>query len=488
MKKNTEIEKMIAETIESVFTASQRMSLKSQEILEDSHGSILRDFGTILDFVGEGIQVSGKQNLFSRKSLIELNTRLTQPLKITLKQPVQKSFPHLNGLYLLLRASGISIIHQKKNKPYLCLEPEILASWNELNPTEKYFTLLETWWCWSDDEILGEYSTPISYLSRSLDFFEKISSSDLEISSDKDQGHLRYFPGLHNLALMELFGLIRIHHVEPKGEKEGWRFSKIQQTKWGETIHNTIKQVSNHLSEAVDEEEVQDALRIPLNDVMAGRFFNTSVYKAEMDFSAWVGLVSGFFPDLKNRLAFPEDEFQKGIFTFKVSLDKNIWRRIAMPASTTLDQLAQCILDAFEFDYDHLYEFVYKNRFGISESIGHPELQRELPITTNEFKVGDLPLQPGAQIYFHYDFGDNWQFDLLLESVDPAKSKKIKKPTVLESKGAPPPQYWDEEGEDWDEEDEAIVDEFISTIFPGFGQQKGGNVIPFPQKGKKGKF
>lgn len=53
-----------------------------------------------------------------------------------------------------------------------------------------------------------------------------------------------------------------------------------------------------------------------------------------------------------------------------------------------------------------------------------------------------------------YDFGDQWEFDVKLERIDPV-NRKIKKPVILETHGEAPDQYpmsdeeWDEE---WDEE------------------------------------
>ncbi|MBT9316878.1 hypothetical protein IXB50_15725 [Leptothoe spongobia TAU-MAC 1115] len=42
------------------------------------------------------------------------------------------------------------------------------------------------------------------------------------------------------------------------------------------------------------------------------------------------------------------------------------WRRIAIPANLALDELAIAILDAYQFDYDHLYEFSDRDRTGRS--------------------------------------------------------------------------------------------------------------------------
>ena len=130
--------------------------LRDQKISESSPGTILKDFQMLLDFIGtKGIEVSQTQNFLPMKSLAQLNARLTHPLKIDLKRPQQKAYPHLHGLYLLLRASTISYVEPKRKKFFLILEPKVLDSWNQLNPTERYFNLLEAWWIWGTEEILG---------------------------------------------------------------------------------------------------------------------------------------------------------------------------------------------------------------------------------------------------------------------------------------------------------------------------------------------
>ena len=39
-----------------------------------------------------------------------------------------------------------------------------------------------------------------------------------------------------------------------------------------------------------------------------------------------------------------------------------------------------------------------------------------------------------------YDFGDQWEFDVKLERIDPV-NRKIKKPVILETHGEAPEQY-----------------------------------------------
>jgi len=65
-------------------------------------------------------------------------------------------------------------------------------------------------------------------------------------------------------------------------------------------------------------------------------------------------------------------------------------------------------------------------------------------VPANEVPIGELPLSPGQSMNLVYDFGDNWQFDVKLERIDPP-NKRMKKPRVLEKHGKAPEQYprWD---------------------------------------------
>jgi hypothetical protein len=65
--------------------------------------------------------------------------------------------------------------------------------------------------------------------------------------------------------------------------------------------------------------------------------------------------------------------------------------KIAVPSTTCLEELAGSILRAFNFDNDHLYEFIYKNRYGITERVVHSSVEN-------------------MEFIFHIDFGDDWRF------------------------------------------------------------------------------
>jgi hypothetical protein len=90
-----------------------RQILRSQTIDENGPGAILRDFEALLSYVGqEVVSVSDKHDLPDSKSLAPLNARLTHPVELGLKRPQQKSYPNIQGLYMLLRATGLALVQE----------------------------------------------------------------------------------------------------------------------------------------------------------------------------------------------------------------------------------------------------------------------------------------------------------------------------------------------------------------------------------------
>lgn len=114
-----------------------------------------------------------------------------------------------------------------------------------------------------------------------------------------------------------------------------------------------------------------------------------------------------------------------------------VWRRIAVPHDEYFETLSYYILKAFDFDRDHLYMFIYKNRHGVLKKI-YDERMDESP-HGDELEISEIGLQPGQSVDFRYDFGDNWLFNVLLEDINDTGSNT--KPGILESHGEVPEQY-----------------------------------------------
>ena len=121
------------------------------------------------------------------KSLTELNQRLSEPIQTALKRPQQKSYPPINGLYLLLRASGLGQIEYRGKKPFLALNPELLSSWKSFNPTERYCTLLESWLIHANEELLGESRSSRNEGWRSINYWTMIAQKGCKFRNYAEQ-------------------------------------------------------------------------------------------------------------------------------------------------------------------------------------------------------------------------------------------------------------------------------------------------------------
>lgn len=413
-------------------TPAQIEILKKQRFGDTEPGTLLKDFNSLLAFIGKsGIAVSEKTQLFALNTLAELNSVLTHPLEIKLKRPQQKSFPHINGLYLLLRGSGLSYIASDGKKTKLMLNEDVLAEWKKLSPTECYFSLLQAFVYRANGEMIGERSGLFgaSCFYQCLHFFQQKLSKKIDLRSHRDAlESIRYHPGYHNLALMELFGFVDIECAA--NENEMWPLAIIKPTDWGRTLFGYFGQNNTVLS--ILDFDFEDELD-------------------EADPVLWEGEIKKHIPAWKNSLLkIGHKSTEEGAYIFKVTLGKASCK-FGVPADLSLDELAHGILHAFEFDNDHLYEFTFKNQYGIEESIAHPYADRSHKYCTEDCLVGYLPLYKGMVFTFLFDFGDNWEFKILVGAM-PSAALSFTDLTVIEKRGTPPEQYpdWGDEYEDED--------------------------------------
>lgn len=422
------------------LSAADQAVLEGQPITETAPGTILQDFQAALDLIAiQGVPVSGKLHHLSLKVLADFNQRLSNPIQIDLKRPQQKSYPNIHGLYLLLRATGITEIAAQGKQLRLVINADIYDSWQQLNPAEKYFSLLEVWFIRSHPEMLGEErSGPLMVGDRCLQSWPQLTKKATVTFADYNaQNNFIYYPGIENLTLMEMFGFITITPGQPDPGK-GWRFKKIKAEPWGKALmtllHNAYQAVDYEWPGTLDSTQ-------PLGDLQP--------------------VLQPYFPAWQQCLLVPHGEFRPGRHIFKVSLGK-AWRRIAMIGEATLADFSSLILDSVDFDHDHLDQFTVKTSTGRTMEISHPYVEGEL--STDEVKIGSLPLQVGGAMDYLFDFGDCWEFQIVLEDIDleansakevqkikqTKRSTKRKQPKalgeILEAHGKAPEQYPEE---DW---------------------------------------
>jgi hypothetical protein len=411
---------------EPEFTPRQERILKKTEIDKENPGPILHDFDALLAYISErDLRVTGKHQL-PLKELPEINQRLAQPIEHGLQRPQQKSYPPIHGLYLLVRASGLTYVDETGSKPYLLIDDDAYQDWRNLNPTEQYGALLESWLLRGNLEILGERSTgfhPIpNHFDRSLSFLRRIGDEGAQITGNKDIEYgITYTPGWHNLGLLMLFGCITVQQGAPI-EGEGWQIEHVDKTAFGQALFDLL--YKDFFSD--------------FDQILALEGEET------LPFGIFQPILKPYFPQWVKNPSRSEWTFREGAHIFKASLGK-CRCRVALPADATLDWLASTILNAISFDHDHLYEFSYQDHSGTRKHLNHPYMS-EGP-WADEVPIGDLPIRIGQSLTFLYDFGDSWKISVMLEEVD--TDMEIDEPVILASQGEPPEQY-----PDWNDEDE----------------------------------
>ena len=148
--------------------------------------------------------------------------------------------------------------------------------------------------------------------------------------------------------------------------------------------------------------------------------------------------------------------------------DEPIFRDIEIPENKSLYNLADAIVGAFGFDFDHAFGFYNDLGWNYYKSLVRYELFADMEMENAGMDWGDQPkagsvkrtkifqafTEPGQKMQFVFDYGDDWRFEIEVRDFA-EKARGVKYPRILDAKGVSPEQYpdWEEEYEDEDEDD-----------------------------------
>ncbi|MEO2016981.1 MAG: plasmid pRiA4b ORF-3 family protein [Fuerstiella sp.] len=390
--------------------------LREQTIDETVPGTVLQDFETLLDYIGErGLKTTSKHYLLPQRCLVELNSRMIRPMAYQLKRPQQRSFSLLNGLYLLLRATGLGIGLGAAPSGTLAVNPESLMMWRQLNPTERYFALLENWLMHASTDTIGEADRWSSNCMNSvMSVCNRLSrQSVIRIEdSNKRYGIVYGTMDALTISLMDSFGWMSTEY-EPPANGQTQQLSRVELLPFGRAMTQSLMAASLGKYPGPPENETQGP-------------------------GVLQPLFKSYFPSWERNLELPEPEIRPGKYTWRVSIGKP-WRRIVVPGDFPLESLADAILQAFDFDNDHMYHFEFRDERGQCVEIVCPHI-RDAEAWADEVALQELPLADGATMTFVFDYGDYWKFTVKLEDVtddDPTLTEA----KVIKCSGKAPPQY-----------------------------------------------
>ncbi|WP_407156006.1 IS1096 element passenger TnpR family protein [Bradyrhizobium sp. STM 3557] len=140
---------------------------------------------------------------------------------------------------------------------------------------------------------------------------------------------------------------------------------------------------------------------------------------------------------------------QNETFILHAALDgrRSVYRDIEIDPAKSLYKLAEAIVQAFGFDFDHAFGF-YTGLTLSKIKVVHP--QYELFADMGQADPGVLGVektrifhafpQAGHTLLFLFDYGDDWLFRITLKATG-IKQPKARYPRVVAAKGKAPEQY-----------------------------------------------
>lgn len=254
---------------------------------------------------------------------------------------------------------------------------------------------------------------------------QSIPKFGLSLAGNKRvESMLHFQPGLFNVALLDLFGLISVQHGEPE-PGIAWNIAHVSRLPFGNALFRVLSEGSTN----------RRSLWMPWENP----------WDEEETFREFHSRLQPYFPLWHKTLTLQAAPARDGLHVFKVSLGK-VWRRIAIPGDMTLEEMSEAILEAFSFEIDHRHVFRYRNRFGIFEEVKHPYADGLL--STDEVTIGELPISPGSMLKCRFDFGEFCYFEVRLEKIE-SMNPEIREPVVMDGRGEAPPQYRDIGFDEW---------------------------------------
>src|SRR3954469_20830460 len=133
----------------------------------------------------------------------------------------------------------------------------------------------------------------------------------------------------------------------------------------------------------------------------------------------------------------------------------DVFREIEI-ASDKMADLAQAIVSAFDFEFDHAFGF-YSALTGREVMRAQPKYEvfadmgeRENSGSVKRTRVAEAFPMVGHTMLFLFDYGDDWRFVVEVIGLG-EKEPKVRYPRVLRKVGRSPEQYpdWDDEAEEY---------------------------------------
>ena len=386
----------------------------------------INEFEKFIEFIEcEKPVLSAKKGVLGKQDAFKLNQILYHKRNVSGPNYNQDQYPVIDLMFSLALAGRLYVkANDEKGKAVLVKTP-VLESYQCLNLHEKYVYLLQTYWTKYDFDANFDRWMLVSSFRSLLTLVADADAGQRIVKDDRNYTYLLYSEGapiFHHLSFLGFGELELIDGAKGRYEDSIRAFIPNE---FGIYTSGFL------LSEAF----------LTLNSENI-RFILTDYgkkIKPEKDKNPFE-IFKNRFPEEVNRTVVAENEFDRtGLYTFKVSLSKSLWRKISVSHKHSLYYLHMAIQEAFDFDNDHLYAFYVGGNQRPGKPIYCADAESE-GVTAEETIIADLGLYKGQKLLYLFDFGDEWKFDVELLSIDKDSVLPIK-PVIVEAKGESPEQY-----------------------------------------------
>ncbi|MCB1193598.1 MAG: plasmid pRiA4b ORF-3 family protein [Leptospiraceae bacterium] len=402
--------------------------------MEEPFKLTVEEFEKFINYIEtEKPTLSVKHGVLGKKDSYQLNQLLTFKNNVNTPNSTQDRYQTINLIYqLALNGKLFYKGSNEKGKPAL-IETDIMRSFQSLNLYEKYVYLQQTYWTHFDLHKMFEGEILLGSI---YNLFVLLSSAkpNEKITKDIDTGinSIRcFFDGFgiffHHLRFFGIGQIVEIPNIRSRYDD---CIEAFIPNEFGIKLSNLILHqiLMKNFSKIISDGNIVQML------------LSRHSIKIEKPFD----IFKNIFPKnlVQNTVISEEKINRSGVYTFKVSLSRNCWRKITTSHQHTLSDLHFAIQDSFEFDNDHLYAFCFNGNIRTGEAIFPIDTEEYQERNTEETTIEDLCLYKGQKFIYLFDFGDNWEFSITLEKIE----KEISHPATpieINRKGESPEQYPD---------------------------------------------
>lgn len=118
-----------------------------------------------------------------------------------------------------------------------------------------------------------------------------------------------------------------------------------------------------------------------------------------------------------------------------------IWRKFECPSNISLRHFADLIIDLMDWTNSHLNHIkVGKDTYYVPRYQHEPDMEVGDTRFQEDYTIADILQAKGKKVCLRYDFGDSWDHEILLSSIDEYEEDEDRSIRFIGGKGACPPE------------------------------------------------